>query len=118
MQAARELADALLAAGFVLRVAPVAGFGGWYRADLWLDLPLVPAEARWLGAAMCYSRAATLAELRAALAEQRIAKVPHCYCAPDEWRARLLAGCERAAAALAAAGVPLPATTDQETTAP
>lgn len=113
MQGHRELADTLLAAGFVLRVVPVPGFGGWYRADVWLDLPVVPAEARWLGAAIGYSRGAALAELRACVAERRVAGSPHAYCAPPDWLARLLAGCDSAAAALAAAGVPLPAAEEQ-----
>lgn len=119
----RDLTDSLLSEGFVLVVEPVDpsadGHRGWWRADLFLDLPTVPAEHRRIGVSLEQSADAALSELRACVAERRVAGSPEFFCAPDAYRARLLAGCERAAAALAAAGVPLPTDhPDQEIDSP
>lgn len=102
------LAHQLLEVGCVLVVAPDPVFPGWWRAEAFADLPLVPAGMRLLGHALDRGQEAALSELRACLAEQRLAGNPDYFAARPEYLARLLDHAARAAAALAAAGVPLP----------
>lgn len=103
-----DLAANLRSAGFVLALGQCETHPDWFCAEVWIDWPVVPAEHRYLGGGVGPSETAALGELLACLTEQRVADSPHFFAASDAYRARLLAECDKAAAALVGLGIPLP----------
>lgn len=99
--------DRLRDGGFVFAMGLDRGV---WRADVWMSSPglPMPAELRWLGAGLGPTLDAALSSLRALLADARITESSFGVSGKADYVERLRRESVRAAAELAAAGVPLP----------